>query len=135
VLHCLLYFFLSHCYSHIPHRRSQDFVCGGALFLDQNLITFFCHYPLLRGHIHHILPPTAFFSPLRGCTSPNSARFPPHFKKCLEKNFSSPWGCTCTPLATPMIFRVLLLVIKRYACYVSIFNKYSTTQLHSTTLQ
>ena len=62
------------------HRRSQDFLCGGALFLTKNLMTFFksspsfpCSYAL---YIVSTCP--SFLSHLRGgCTSPNS----PHF--CL----------------------------------------------------
>ena len=42
------------------HRRSQDFVCGGALILHQNLITFFGRHPVLHAHI------LTFFISLRG---------------------------------------------------------------------
>ena len=38
------------------HRRSQDFLCGGALFHPKNWWPFSSHHPLLHGLIAHTLP-------------------------------------------------------------------------------
>ena len=87
---------------------ARIFFGGSALFLTQNLITFFSHHLLFHGHMRYKLPPLTFVSHLRGCTSPDSAPFLPHFnKKCLEKIFfRRPAGVHLHPLhpiATPML--------------------------------
>jgi len=83
--------------THYAHRRSQDFLWG-ALFLTKSLMTFFCHHLFFDGHMHYQLPPPTFVSHLRGCTSPNSAPFLPHFsKKCLEKIFVTLGGAPAPP--------------------------------------
>ena len=79
------------------HRRSQDFVWGAALVLDQNLMTFFSHHPLLHG-VHHILPPTnCLFISSAGVHLTKFSPIFPHFKKCLEKNFRRPGGAPAPP--------------------------------------
>jgi len=78
----------------LAHRRSQDFLCRGDLFL---VITLF--YVVICLIYYQQLP----ISHLRGV---HLTEFSPVFasfkQKCLEKFFSSPWGVHLHPLATPM---------------------------------
>ena len=80
------------------HRRSQDFLCGGALFLTKNLMTFFSH---------HLLFPSSYALYLAtsgGCTSPNSPQFCLISIKIAYKNFfRRPGGVHLHPLHLPWL--------------------------------
>ena len=74
--------------------RSQDFVCGCALFLHRksdylfSVITLSCN-------TSYTATSSNLLSRLRGCTSPIQPILPNSNKNAWKK-FSSPWGCTCT---------------------------------------
>ena len=89
-----------------PHRRSQDFVCGGALFFAKKLTTFFSRRRLnIPPNLSHpaktpknwlLLWLGGALRVLRGCTYTFFLLIRP------ENNFfSPPWGGAGAPTAPP----------------------------------
>jgi len=75
------------------HRRSQDFVCGGALYSWPKSDDLFSSHLLLHGHI---LPATTFLSVCGGALAKFSPIFAWFQQKMPIKFFFVALGCTCT---------------------------------------